>query len=296
MTYMRLKSLLLTAGLFCITPACVTAQPAVPAAPAPFVLPETETWDMMSAHGEIYRIFVSQPQGKAPDGGYPVLYVLDGNAMFAGFAEARRIQSIYDNDLEKLIVVGIGYPGTDLYDLRRMGDFTAAISHPGLKEMYKNYPSGGRDRFLHFLTHELQPEIARRHPVDPLRQSLFGHSLGGLFALHVLYSRPGLFHSIITASPSIWWDNQAILAEEQAFRARLEADPAAGHGNRVLILVGEMEETQVTVGDSLALGQRLEALSAYGVRSEVRLLDNETHITVPARAVTATLRQAMSWP
>src|SRR3546814_16935557 len=72
------------------------AGPAFAAEPAPataYALPETETWDLASDEGQPYRILVSRPDGEAPDGGFPILYVLDGNAMFAAFAEARRIRS-----------------------------------------------------------------------------------------------------------------------------------------------------------------------------------------------------------
>ena len=261
-----------------------------------YALPETEVWDMEAAHGEQYRIYVSKPDRAAPDGGYPVLYVLDGNAMFAGFAETRRIQSVYDDGLDQMIVVGIGYPNDQLYDGRRMGDFTPPIRNEVLKALYKEYPSGKREQFTAFLMTELRPEVSRRYPVNAFRESLFGHSLGGLFALHVMYSQPGAFHTIITASPTIWWDDQSIVAEERAFRAKLENDPSLGHRVRVKVLVGELEEARATVDDSLALGKRLQDLSIFGVRSTFYLLEDETHLTVPSRSVTTALRAAMEWP
>ena len=261
---------------------------------APYVMPETEVWDMDAAHGERYRIYVSRPDGDAPEGGYPVLYVLDGNAMFAGFAEARRIQSVYDKGLDKMIVVAIGYPKTELYDGRRLGDSTPPIETPELKEMFAAYPSGKQDEFSAFLLDEVRPEIERRYSVDKRRQSLFGHSLGGLFALHILYTKPSAFHTIVATSPSIWWDNQSILEEERAFTSRLKKKPFPT--SRVVLLTGELEEEEVVVGDTIALGKRLEALSGYGLRSGYAVLDKETHITVPARAVTATMRAVMQRP
>lgn len=293
-TRSMLKPLLLGVSLLALSPLRVLA--ADPAPVAQVAMPDTETWDIQAAHGQTYRIFVSRPAGEAPKDGYPVLYVLDGNAMFAGFAEARRIQSVYKDGQDKMIVVGIGYPGDTPYDPRRMGDFTAPIATPALKALYKDFPAGGRDQFAAFLIDQLRPEIAKRYATHPLRQSLYGHSLGGLFALHVLYSRPGAFHTIIAASPSIWWDNQAIVAEEPAFKARLEKEPALGRGTRLLMLAGEREETEVTVTDSAALAKRLEPLSAYGLRSSYKVLDGETHVTVPARSVTMVLRAVMQWP
>jgi len=291
--------LLLGASLLALAlpPAGAAEAAGDPAPAAAYSLLETEVWDMAAAHGETYRIYISRPPGEAPAGGYPVLYVLDGNALFAGFAETRRIQSVQSAaGLDKMIIVGVGYPGDRPYDPRRMGDFTAPIASPALKAVYKDYPAGNRDRFLSFLLDRVRPEIARRYAVHPVRQTLYGHSLGGLFALHVLYSHPGAFHTIIAASSSIWWDDQAILSEEAAFKSRLEKEPAIGRGTRLLIVAGEQEETQVTVNDSAALARRLEALSAYGLRSQYRLLDDETHLTVPSRSVTLSLRAALQWP
>ena len=263
---------------------------------AAYTLAEAETWDIEADHGETYRIYVSKPAGDAPADGFPVLYVLDGNAMFAGFAEARRIQGVYDDGLEQMIVVGIGYPNDELYDGRRLGDFTPPIGNPILQGLYEEYPSGKRDLFEAFLMQTLRPEISRRYRVNTLRESLYGHSLGGLFALHMVYTAPGSFHTVIAASPTIWWDDQFILAEERDFRSRLQEDPSLGVGVRVSILVGELEEAAVTVTDSEALAERLRELSSFGVRSSYHLLDNETHITVPSRSVTIALRAVMQWP
>lgn len=263
----------------------------------PFVMPETEVWDMTAAHGDVYRIYISKPDGEAPEYGLPVLYVLDGNAMFASFADARRIQTINDEDFEKMVVVGIGYPNEVIYDGRRLGDFTPEIATPLTAEIYKDYPSGKRDEFFTFLMAELRPEIARRYDINPMRESLYGHSLGGLFALHVLYTQPDAFHAIIAASPAIWWDGQFILAEEQAFVEKLKNEPTLlGKISRLLLVVGEREEHSAMTGDTVLLGERLKELSRYGLRSDYEVLEDETHVTVPSRSVTMTMREAMQWP
>lgn len=267
----------------------------VPAA-TPYAMPETEIWDMRAATGRTYRIFVSRPVGAPPEAGYPVLYVLDGNAMFAGFAEARRIQGFGGRDLDKMIVVGIGHPGEQVYDPRRMEDFTAPIATPDLKLLYAKYPSGGRDAFRAFLLDELKPMIAKRYRAHPRRQTLYGHSLGGLFALHLFFSYPGAFDTIVAASPSIWWDDQAILAEEAAWRARAGKDGAIARRTRLLLIAGEYEAEGSIAQDSAALAARLAPLSGQGLRSEYLLLDGETHVTVPHRSITVTMRSVMRWP
>lgn len=296
---MRLALLLMAATA--LVGAQAIAAPAVLAAPTQlqshgYVLPETEEWDMTAEDGSVYRIYVSRPEGAAPKGGFPVLYVLDGNAMFAGFAEARRIQSAYATGAHEMVIVGIGYPGGKLYEGRRVGDFTPPIKSPSLAAFHAKDPQGGRDRFETFLMDKVRPEIARRYTVNPARQSLFGHSLGGLFALHMLYSKPDAFHTIIAASAALWWDDQMILREEDALRARLAAEKGAMRPSRVLLAVGANEEARVIVTENRALAGRLEALSRHGLSSEYMLLEDEGHLTVPHRVVTAALRWARQWP
>lgn len=287
---------LLAASLALALTAPLPVLAAEPAAPVPYAMPETESWDMTSATGRTYRIFVSRPAGEAPEGGYPVLYILDGNAMFAGFAEARRIQGFGGRDLDKMMVVGIGHPGDQVYDPRRMEDFTGPLVTPALKQRYAKYPSGGRDAFRAFLLGELKPAMAKRYKLHPQRQALYGHSLGGLFALHLFYAHPGAFDTIVAASPSIWWDDQAILSEEAAWRARAEKDGKLARRTRLLLIAGEYESDGSIAQDSAALAARLAPLSAAGLRSEYLLLDGETHVTVPHRSITATMRAVMRWP
>ena len=61
-------------------------------------------------------------------------------------------------------------------------------------------------------------------------------------------------------------------------------------------MTGELDETAVEHTDAVALARRLERLSGYGLRSEFEMFEGETHITVPSRSVTSTLRFAFEWP
>lgn len=268
------------------------AQQMVPApTPSPmpgYTMPSTQMWDMKSDSGETYRIFVSFPTTEMPADGYPVLYVLDGNAMFAAFAEARRIQEYYD--VGKAIVVGVGYPTDQAYDVRRLDDYTAPMPDPPPADQRSlaRYKSGGQDRFLDFLTGRLRAEIGRRYKINPDRQSLFGHSLGGLLALHALYTRPRAFQSIVAASPSLQWNEQGELREERDFAARL-ASGKVGATSRLMVVVGG-HDTDDDPYMAQAFARRMDLLSGYGLRTRFRCYEEEGHMTVPARAVTDTLR------
>lgn len=259
------------------------AQPASatpPVARQGYTMPSTQAWDMTSDSGETYRIFVSYPEAEAPNDGWPVLYVLDGNAIFAGFAETRRVQEW--SDVGKSIVVGVGYPIDLPYGTQRTYDFTA-------------YREGTREKFIDFLTGKLRTELGKRHKINLNRQALFGHSYGGLFAIHVLYTRPDAFHAIIAASPSLFAEEREMLKKERDFAARLQAGKIP-KVSRLMVVAGEREETILERWDAEAFIKRIEPLSVYGLRTRSEIYAGEGHMTVPSRAVTDALRFAFSWP
>ncbi|MGH8027118.1 MAG: alpha/beta hydrolase [Pseudoxanthomonas sp.] len=265
------------------------AEPA--SAPPGYTLPSTQVWDLASDSGEAYRIFVSLPsEGEAPADGYPVLYVLDGNAYFASFAQARWVQEYLPTG--KAIIVGVGYPTDEAYDVRRLNDFTAPLLDPPPRQWRElaQYKSGARKQFLDFMTGKLRTEISRRYKVDPDRHSLFGHSLGGLFALYALYERPEAFHSIVAASPSMEWNEQGLLDDERAFTARLKSGKV-GKTGRLMVVVGD-RDTDDDPEPARALVERLDQLSGLGLRVRLRRYPEEIHVAVPARSVTDVLRFA----
>lgn len=282
----------LLAGVFACAPAAWAQAPAAaPAAPAAYVMPSTQVWDLASDSGETYRIFVSAPTGgEPPRGGYPVLYVLDGNAYFGSFAQARWVQEY--QPVGQSIVVGVGYPGDKAWDVRRMNDYTAQLRDPPPPETraFAHHRSGARKEFLDFLTGRLRTEIAQRFAIHPERQSLFGHSFGGLFALYALYERPQAFQSIVAASPSMEWNAQSILDDERAFTERLTAG-RIGKTSRLMVIVGDRDADGDPESGRL-LAERLERLSGWGLRTRLRRYADEVHVSVPAQSVNDTLRFA----
>jgi uncharacterized protein len=211
-----------------------------------YSLPGTETFDVVSKQGKPYRIFVSVPKGAAPAKGYPALYLLDANAYFAAAFSALQVLAPPDPKLasmslsgvQPMMVVGVGYPGDAPMDLaRREFDFLPGhlATKPQAGIPWLN--GGGADMFLSFLLDDLRPAIAHRYPVDPDRQSLAGHSLGGFFTLYVLVNRPSAFRNYAAISPSLWWDEQH-LVNDMSKSSRIAAENAAHH---VLIAVGSNE-------------------------------------------------------
>jgi predicted alpha/beta superfamily hydrolase len=257
---------------------------AAPAAAAPVAMPGTLALTLKSARGADYRIWISEPVGPVPyTGGYRVLYLLDGNAFFGLFHDAKRLQS----EFADTIIVAVGYPTDRSHDFaRRAYDFTPPA--PGATPA-----QGGQDELLDFLEKTLKPAIAARYKVDATQESLFGHSFGGMFALYAMYTRPALFDHYVAASPSLWWANRYLLPSERAFVARVERGEVDVRQSSLLLAAGEAEPAQ-EVQDVVALERRLQPLSAYGFRTSLRLQPGEDHMSLPASIVTQVLRELLT--
>ena len=115
-------------------------------------------------------------------------------------------------------------------------------------------PAGGlADAYGRLLTDTVKPLVDARYRTRPDAAStgLGGSSLGGLVTMHLGLTRPDVFGRLIVASPSVWWDDKAILRAVEA---------SAGHPEqRVWVDVG-LDEGDSMVPDARALhGALLEA-------------------------------------
>ncbi len=172
-----------------------------------------------------HRIFLYRPSKDAPPEGWPILYLTDGNACFATAVDALKVQASYPGgtNVGEGVIVAIGYPTNEPYDpLRRSWDLSPP---PGrvYPPFYPDTPdvrTGGAEQFLALIEDELKPWIEQQIPVDRSRQTLFGHSFGGLLALHALFTRPTAFNRWISASPAIYWEEACILSTESEFLSR----------------------------------------------------------------------------
>ncbi|MGA1797190.1 alpha/beta hydrolase-fold protein [Sphingomonas sp. 4RDLI-65] len=265
--------------------AAAPARTSPVAAETPLVrMPGTRELALKGPQGADYRIWISEPVGPVPyTGGYRVLYVLDGNAFFGLFHDAKRLQDAFADT----IIVSVGYPTDKPYDFaRRAYDFTPPA--PGAKPA-----QGGQDALLDFLEQTLKPAIAARYRIDTDQESLFGHSFGGMFALYAMYTRPALFDHYVAASPTLWWANRYLLPSERAFAARVARGEIDVRQTSLLLAVGDVEPAQ-EVQDVIALERRLQPLSAQGLRTSVRLQPGEDHMSLPPSIVSQVLREVFT--
>lgn len=192
--------------------------------------------DLDSADGQRhYRLWVGKPERPAPATGYPVLWMLDGNAAI-GALQAQQLRQLAAGQAP--LLVAIGYQSEQRIERgARTFDYTPAV--PGLAEQrdpLTGQPSGGVDAFLDLLQQRMRPLVAGVAPLDPQRQTLWGHSYGGLAVLHTLLTRPGMFSDYAAASPSLWWHDGVIDRELPVLGRRLGASRP-----RLLLMRGDDE-------------------------------------------------------
>lgn len=278
-------------------------------------------WDMPSTRTKgMYRIFTAEPVGPPPPAGYPVIYILDGNGYFATAVETARMLELA-GEIEPALLVGVGYPFRETdpqgsmaqIATRRVLDFTPKPPPGVVVEEMGGLPVGGAEDFFAFLKDDLSPRLTKTYKVDPARQMLFGHSLGGLFALDMAFRHPDAFEAVISASPSIWWGQAVVLQGEPQFRATLSA---SGKAPRLLLTAGALEAsakatplppgmTQAQFGAYIAKIRTVENARELAARlSSARegrpdqvafvAFDEETHVSVAPAAISRGLRFALS--
>lgn len=210
------------------------------------MLPGSSRFDMASRiSGRTYRIFVAKPLLPPPAAGYPVVIVTDGGLTFP-ITAGQNLSFTFDGG-QAALVVGVTYASSDpaapmrlrTRDLTPETPLSRIRTLPG-QPAPKAEDYGGAELFYRFLVEELRPAIAAAFPTNPANQTLYGHSLGGLFALGVLFAHPEAFSTYAASSPSIWWNRRALLRGEAAFARRVRAGEVAA---RVLIMIGAREQT-----------------------------------------------------
>jgi len=266
---------------------------------APVTIARAKQYDITSRiNGQTYRIMVATPFMADPHLSYPTLYVLDGNAYFATATETLTRQSVLKT-VAPGIVVGVGYPTDDPQEVNRRRAFDMT---PSASRDPKNAGlNGGGDIFLRVLEEEVKPFVKARYKVDSARQIIWGQSLGGLIILRSLFRNATAFSTYILSSPSIWWNNREVLADEEAFSKRAIAGEihlkllvtSAGdeqyRGNDPKLLAVDGRQ----VDNASELAARIGALHPGNITVVRTIFAGEIHNTVPQASLSRALRFAL---
>ncbi len=156
------------------------------------------------------NIYTPPSYGKT-DKDFPVIYVLDGSLDedFIHVVGLTQFSSFsWINTIEESIVVGIS-------NVDRKKDFTFPSNN---KKDQEEFPTSGHSKnFISFLKNEVIPLVDKSYQTTTDR-TLIGQSLGGLLATEILYSHTALFNKYIIVSPSMWWDDESLLAAKGDFK------------------------------------------------------------------------------
>lgn len=214
--------------------------------------------------GETRSVIVSTPIGyDEGDQEYAVIYLLDGNSHFQhtnGIVTFMFMRGL----MPPAIIVAVT-------NTKRIRDMT-----PMAEDMTRFPTGGGADNFLDFFESELIPFVDENFRTHPYRV-LIGHSLGGLFAIHALVNRPDVFDSYISISPSLWWDEQKLVDDaDKFFASQVELNKS------IYLTMGD--EGGSTAGGLLKLTGVLSEHEPKGFKWDWRVMEDETHGTIPYRS------------
>jgi len=163
-----------------------------------------------------YRLWLAWPRQAPLPAGCPLLCMLDGNAVADTLTAAQLEALVEAGRAPAILAIG---PDSDLrFDVTmRAYDYTPPVrcDGPTWDDEARVRLGGGADVFLDFIATQALPAVAARAPLDARRSTLWGHSYGGLFALHALLRRPQLFSRYAAADPSLWWQQGFILREAE---------------------------------------------------------------------------------
>lgn len=158
-----------------------------------------------------YRVWTAVPNKTAPASGYPVLYMLDGNAV---------MDRLNDELLEQLtdksppVIVVVGYQTNLPFDLNgRAYDYTPAATENGktnARSGRQGRKSGGSNDFRQLLETRIAAKAEQGLNIDRQRRGLWGHSYGGLFVLDS-WLTSSYFQAYYSASPSLGRGNDSLL-------------------------------------------------------------------------------------
>ena len=193
---------------------------------------------------------------------YDVLYVLDGDGNTKLAMDMQRF--IEDEGyMPQTIIVGV-------LNIDRNKDLTPV-------HIDENKTSGGGDKFLGFLKDELIPYINKNYPSDG-DNTIFGHSLGGLFVMYTLLNEPQAFKSYIAADPSFWYNHN--------YMNKMAADklPGLANSGKTLYISGR-EGAEYRGMGIVGMDSILKKYAPAGLTWKAQPYPDETHGSVRLKSM-----------
>jgi predicted alpha/beta superfamily hydrolase len=210
------------------------------------------------------QIYVPSSSAKNPGKKYPVVYVTDGYWDFVKLVAAQG-GLVFDKVVPEFIVVGLGYAGEDLnYGQLRGWDLSPVKLAWGER-------TGRAEDFLKLIETEIIPLVEKEYPADPSYRVMSGASLGGLFTLYAMYTKPELFQAYIAVTPAVVVKDDWLLGYEQEF-----AKAGRQLKGRLFVTVGE-NESPGFLGGVMRYNARVTSRKYPDLAYGFRIIDGERH-------------------
>ncbi|MBB5880672.1 hypothetical protein GGR74_001820 [Xanthomonas arboricola] len=245
------------------------------------------------ATGRTYQVFVALPRGYAdnPQRRYPVLYATDGDYAFPLVKQIARRLNGEGPAIADFILVGLSYAVGDEPMPSRRRDYTPTPEDGPTAAPVATH--GKSADYIRYLRDRVLPFVANRYRTDEQRRLYLGHSYGGLLGTQILLSTPEMFAGYILGSPSYWYGEHAMVAQENSFAASHTDLPA-----QVYMYVGEYEQVRHhqnydMVIDARKMAQALRARHYPSLHLALEVLDDEDHLSVAPRGITHGLKSLL---
>ncbi len=220
-----------------------------------------------SPSGRHYQLHIGLPASYATDTNrrYPVVFVTDA---YWDFVKITSIEGalVYDKVGPEFITVGLGYAGENLNygNLRRWELSPVPVGDNG-------EASGHAADFVHTIETEIIPFVEREYRVDSSHRVLAGASLGGLFTLYTMYTKPELFQGYVAATPAVVVGNDWLFGYEEAFAK--SGKPL----NARLFMSGGGNESPGFLSGIIRFNRRIASRKSAGLAYKFRIIDGERH-------------------
>jgi predicted alpha/beta superfamily hydrolase len=204
-------------------------------------------------------ILISLPLGyKTGQDNYPVLYILDAEGTNTFQNGIATVQDLAEKGLmPPMILVGI----KNTHRNRDM--IPQTVSHrPG---------SGGSQKFLRFITDELQPHIKKHFRTKDFTL-LYGMSNSALFCVYALLEKPDSFNAFIASSPMIGHCPDYIQKMAQSFTRKI------GSEQRWLYMIYGTEDSARVTEFVPDLRDFLRSRSIENLSIQLEILPGEGHV------------------
>lgn len=209
----------------------------------------------------------------------PLIIVLDGGNNFEVVKSCIKQQSALSQKtgINSSVVVGIAHQEFEKKE-KRFLDFTAPAKeyiHPEHNKFKIPKELGGGLNFNAFIREELLPLLKGNIKFDEANITIIGHSLSGYYVLWDLLNGTSIYKNIISFSPSVWWNDNELLAL-----------PDLPHCNKnIFIGVGEKEGHMVPGAEKI-----FHKIREFNENCSLYVAPEENHGSVVITSISRALR------